>query len=272
MDKPEFTETAQACIYFHNGYVLFLGKSTDTAVHSHHMFQIFIGLKKEFRLFINGKWIKSRLIIADADVSHQFDGNNEWHALLLIDPETDTARKLKQKIKNNAYIEPDFSLIEKTSDRLIECCEKKCFAAHASGIINELITSAVDEEIISAPKDERILRIISYINTTQEISPEIKNLAEMIHLSKSRLVHLFTIETGIPLRRYFLWRKLINAVNHIIRGMDFTDAAFAAGFSDSAHLSRTFKKMFGVTLLNLFKNYSNSLFIQVITDNSDYIQ
>ena len=34
----------------------------------------------------------------------------------------------------------------------------------------------------------------------------------------------------------------------------FTEAAYTAGFSDSAHLSRTFRQMFGLSLIDVFKN------------------
>jgi AraC-like DNA-binding protein len=34
-----------------------------------------------------------------------------------------------------------------------------------------------------------------------------------------------------------------------------TDAAFAAGFSDAAHMSRTFRRLFGVTPSELMRSH-----------------
>ena len=43
-----------------------------------------------------------------------------------------------------------------------------------------------------------------------------------------------------------LWLRLERAVAVFAAGGSLTDAAHAAGFADSAHLSRTFRRMFGL--------------------------
>ena len=64
---------------------------------------------------------------------------------------------------------------------------------------------------------------------------------------------------GLPLRRYLLWLRLQDAVQAIAAGAPLTDAAHAAGFADSAHLSRTFRRMFGITPSDLARG---SQFVQ----------
>jgi AraC-like DNA-binding protein len=78
-------------------------------------------------------------------------------------------------------------------------------------------------------------------------------LAEAVHLSPSRLAHRFREATGVPLRRYVLWCRLRAAADAVMRGSSLTEAAHLAGFADSAHLSRTFRAMFGVAPSLLFK-------------------
>jgi AraC-like DNA-binding protein len=50
----------------------------------------------------------------------------------------------------------------------------------------------------------------------------------------------------MPLRPYLRWLRLQQALSGIARGANLTEAAHAAGFSDSAHLSRSFRSTFGI--------------------------
>jgi AraC-like DNA-binding protein len=70
--------------------------------------------------------------------------------------------------------------------------------------------------------------------------------ARHVALSPSRASHLFVENTGLQFRTYVLWLRLVRAVDAHVAGMNLTEAAQEAGFSDSAHLSRTFKRMFGL--------------------------
>jgi AraC family transcriptional regulator len=58
--------------------------------------------------------------------------------------------------------------------------------------------------------------------------------------------HLFVEQTGLPFRTYLLWLRLTKAVESMAAGASLTEAAHEAGFADSAHFSRTFRRMFGV--------------------------
>lgn len=78
-------------------------------------------------------------------------------------------------------------------------------------------------------------------------------LARAVHRSPSRLAHRFREATGVPLRRFILWRRLRAAAEIAMQGSSLTQAAHAAGFADSAHLSRTFRSMFGIAPSSLFR-------------------
>jgi AraC-like DNA-binding protein len=60
-------------------------------------------------------------------------------------------------------------------------------------------------------------------------------------------MHAFTESVGVPLRPYILWLRLQRAACDLIHGVTATEAAHTAGFSDAAHLTRTFRRMLGVT-------------------------
>lgn len=79
-------------------------------------------------------------------------------------------------------------------------------------------------------------------------------LGRRVALSPHRLMHLFRAATGLPLRRYTLWLRLRAAMAAALQGATLTEAAHAAGFSDSAHLSRSFREHFGLPPRFLFEH------------------
>ena len=71
--------------------------------------------------------------------------------------------------------------------------------------------------------------------------------AAVAHLSVSRYAERFRAATGMPVRNYLLWRRLLLAVEKLRGGASVTDAAHESGFSDAAHLSRSFRRILGAT-------------------------
>jgi AraC-like DNA-binding protein len=60
------------------------------------------------------------------------------------------------------------------------------------------------------------------------------------------LMHAFTESVGLPLRPYLRWLRVQRAAAAIAAGQPLAQAAASAGFSDAAHMSRTFRDMFGL--------------------------
>ena len=72
-----------------------------------------------------------------------------------------------------------------------------------------------------------------------------------VHLSESRLRHLFVEQTGLAFKTYMLWLRMVHALQIYAEGHSLTDAAHGAGFADSAHFSRIFKRTFGLPATTL---------------------
>jgi AraC family transcriptional regulator len=94
--------------------------------------------------------------------------------------------------------------------------------------------------------DPRIQRVFDWMAQTSEGAITAATAASVACLSESRFSHLFVEETGLPFRTYVLWWRLMHAVELRAAGESLTEAAHQAGFSDSAHFSRTFLRMFGI--------------------------
>jgi AraC-like DNA-binding protein len=72
------------------------------------------------------------------------------------------------------------------------------------------------------------------------------DLADQVGLSADRLGRLFAGRLGLSFPAYVRWLRLRTAILQVRDGATLTDAAHAAGFADSAHLTRVCREMFGM--------------------------
>jgi len=100
-------------------------------------------------------------------------------------------------------------------------------------------------EVMDLPErllDWRVRRALDAIET----GASVEDAAAAVRLSPSRLTHLTTETLGAPPRMWSTWFKLQRAIQHAAAGHTLTVAAHHAGFADSAHLTRTCKRLTGV--------------------------
>lgn len=232
-----------------DGGSIFVGKSGAFPVHAHQAIQIcflFDGLI-QLRAKDDGPWINYGLAVVPSRQPHGMNGSGvHYGAVIFVEPETREGRILTECCPGNGITSVDRALITAVLPELrsavLERRGRQAIVAAARHLVQALTRDA-EPAVIS---DERILRAVAYINSNLAQAITLEQVAAVAHLSPSRFRHLFAEQTGTGLRPYILWRRFVSVWEHTMRGASLSTAAHAAGFADSAHLSRTCRRMMGI--------------------------
>ncbi len=100
--------------------------------------------------------------------------------------------------------------------------------------------------------DPRIRKVQNIIKADPASNYSMESLAEIANLSPTRFIHLFTEQTGVPLRRFRQSVRMKTVIAGIAQGQSITEAALNTGFTDSAHFNRAFRNMFGINPSSVF--------------------
>lgn len=111
-----------------------------------------------------------------------------------------------------------------------------------SGVIGDIAGNAPGERHI----DSRIEAALRLIHELPFNEVNLQVLASRLHLSPSRLRHLFKDEIGSTLSRYLRWVAVWRGVDLWAQGKPLTEIAHEAGFYDLAHLNRAYVELFGI--------------------------
>lgn len=241
-------------IVFWRGGMLWIGNAeAEVGFHAHHAIQITLALcggTVQFRS--QGEdWTTYKSAIISANHEHAFEARGELVALVFTEPESQEGRLLRDRYRsgvtslhNVAFTDEGSALaaayMDGASDTELAACARAVAAK---------LTSF--QALSPAPLDKRIERAIEVLREKLTETVSMTNIAEAVHLSPERFRHLFLKETGIRFRPYVLWLRLEVALATYAAGRSLTEAAYAGGFADSAHLSRTFKRMFGVPAVGI---------------------
>ncbi|MGF7124333.1 helix-turn-helix domain-containing protein [Rhodococcus sp. BE178] len=222
------------------GAVLYRGAGGDADLHAHHAVQVMISLDEPFVLEFEDDHHHTAAAILPSGAPHRLHCTSRRLLLILVEPFGPRGRGL--------------GLIgERSRGQEFEAVLERIATEHADDAdpvtaVDSLVR-AITPETPQRPArlSEPVRAALRYLEQTPGIQPTLARAAAEAHLSPSRLTHLFTLEVGIPFRRYALWVRLRTVTERVTFGDNLTQAAVAAGFSDSSHLSRVFKSNFGLS-------------------------
>jgi AraC-like DNA-binding protein len=231
-----------------NGGCLLIGEGRGSiAPHAHYSIQIALGHPAGLRVQVGpGPWAPCAAAIIPSRATHSIDTNEcAWGGVLFVEPETPEGRALTARLKGGAELlsaPHAASLTRKLEEAWRIQSNRQLMESACREFVGEL-TDTVPRD----PSDPRVLAAIDYIRQRIETPITLSGVARVAHLSPGRFRHLFVEETGMPLRTYVLWRRLLKVWTLLMQGQNLSQAAHAVGFADSAHLSRTSRSMFGTT-------------------------
>ncbi len=213
----------------------------ESAPHTHHAMHLLLARSGDLQVRVGDDQHCAPGVLTAPDVGHAVQATGRVVVLVFWDPESVDGASLRATFEGRV--------------RLISEVERSALLADlpdAPGR-NDLDTFMERaRNTLAAPTSRprmhpRVRALLEVLRDCGEIDTSLEALAARVSLSPSRLMHVFTESVGIPLRPYLLWLKLQRAATLIVNGVDLSRAAFGAGFADAAHMSRTFKRMFGMT-------------------------
>lgn len=156
-------------------------------------------------------------------------------------------------------------LPEEMCERFIDLCERLvCGNSHPVSVIGtffEIIgcmRAGLAEHNVTESENnfpDNINEIIKYINKNFASIKNIRDLAEIFHISITTLERYFKKYLSMTPKRYLEDKKLSYACLLLRKNASVTEACFESGFDDYSHFITIFKKNFHTTPLKYKKEY-----------------
>jgi AraC-like DNA-binding protein len=220
------------------------GPGAISSLHAHHAVQLVVTLGGQGRLRgrARERWNDFAGALIGPDVPHEVDARGTSVVIAFVDPESELGAGLRGRLRAPLTVLPD---AEVAGWRRALGSTPPAAAAVETWWRDRIGMERARRRI--HPRVRRVLRWLRDNVGAAEEDLSLDRLAALAGLSPSRFMHVFTESLGVPLRPYLLWLRLQHAAGRLLAGASATEAAHAAGFSDGAHLSRTFRRTLGTT-------------------------
>jgi AraC-like DNA-binding protein len=222
--------------------ILMWGPGYNVTAHRHHSVQLIMALHGS--LLVRGghhePWSKCGAALVRPDALHQVDGRGSTVLIGFMDPESEVGAALCDRIDGDIACPPSHQV-------------RRWRAVLGWPLTEANVEQWVTHHLLHRRRpvniDPRVMRVVEHLRQRVAISGDLSlsSLAAVAGLSASRFIHLFTDSIGVPPRPYILWLRLQRASSELMHGSTVSQAAHRAGFSDAAHLNRTFRRMLGST-------------------------
>ncbi|KZN51137.1 helix-turn-helix transcriptional regulator [Pseudoalteromonas luteoviolacea] len=220
-------------MYIHPGIFAAYTRIIDTKSHQHHQIQLTLPNGNCTLLYKDDLLTGPHII--PSNFSHKLTMDEGW--IILIEPFSDIGQQLQ-----NSY--------QACHPQALEEAPKLERDTPLETLISSLKLNYPANNANLDPRISALLELLDN-NFKNGINMEASHwrankVASQLHLSESRFLHLFRAQIGIAWRPYLIWKRIICAVEYLQQQKSITEAAVNAGFSDSAHFSRSFKRQFGI--------------------------
>lgn len=252
-------------VYLWPGRGLVLSGAILATPHRHAALQLTLGLDGPFKLKLKGgDWISSTAVIMNGEAEHELDGQGRMQANFYVEPDSPLGRTLDAKFLNGkVWGQLPEAPLAPLRRKLLALAKKPAPAAQAYTLYGQVAELLAGVEAMRVTLDERVAKALAVFDGLEEKKISAGELAKQVYLSESRLSHLFQEQLGLPIRRYLLWLKVLDACGRVNTDSNITDAAHAAGFTDAAHFTHTARQLLGISPGMLFQNRD---FVRVVVD------
>jgi AraC-like DNA-binding protein len=222
------------------GIVTYFGSGAMAAAHRHDAVQIVVGLDHHLDLTIEGVSMQLHAAVVPVRIEHSLMSTGRT-AVILAEPFGRMGEALTALGRERNGQDLWRQLREIADQDIRDVADLESWSI----TVVEALTGMKYSDAWANLRPE-IVHLRRYVEEHLDGVPRLSEIAAELGFSERQLRRIMHEELGMPFRRYILWRRLRIAALQVHSGADLTTAAMEAGFSDSAHLSRVFRQMFGM--------------------------
>jgi len=216
---------------FRRGAVHF-SQGNSTTAHAHYAWKIHVGIDAPVWLDVEGRRFEAPALVVPPNLVHATGATGLSLAAFVAPGSRATAWRATSR---------GGPLPARLATRLEDVCRSFEPGAREDTalLVNELCRLALPAR--QGGIDTRVEATLERMDTDVPLA----SLAASAGLSLDRLSRLVSHETGLTLRRHAVWSKLLRLLSSPQRHPTLAAAAMAAGFSDHAHMTRTYRAYLG---------------------------
>jgi AraC-like DNA-binding protein len=223
----------------------------NTGWHAHHAIQLTFSLQGAQTLRTADAQLEGPAIAVAPDTDHAFSASGHV-AFLFVEPESPAGQAISAALLGtDAVASVPTDGLDDLLAQLRQRPQPVLPEDEDLAAIGRRLIARIAGAVAAGPLDPRVETMIAYAAANLDKPLSLATATSHIGLSPSRLRHLFVAETGLAFKTYVLWLRIRRALEVYADGATLTDAAHEAGFADSAHLSRIFRRTFGVPAASL---------------------
>jgi AraC-like DNA-binding protein len=211
--------------------------------HRHPATQLTIALQGSLKIRGAGQraWKCGEAAVIRSNAIHAIDSRDTAVVLAYVHAQSELGAALNELLTGDmAWVEP----------ALVSQWRETLGSELSRDGIEQWIASQLLNGRSQSQLEPRLRRVLTHVRSTigsgtsEDLS--LTTLAASAGLSPSRFLHVFRREMGVPLRPYIRWLRLQRAACDLLDGAELSEAAHRSGFSDAAHMSRTFRREMGM--------------------------
>ena len=214
--------------------LVYRGRAADNRPHAHATLQLTVSLGSDISIRDDeDRLISGVALCVKAGKRHTLSPADKA-VLVLIEPQSQLARYVQSLCGHDDVSIMDPSFIGQVN-----------WQGDLKTLLSDLERAS---GLVSSQMDLRLLEALNFLRTAQ-LKSAISQAAKACGLSEPRLRAIAQEQLGVPLSKWLIWQATRRSAQAMAQGATLADAAYAGGFADQAHLTRTMGKIMGVTPL-----------------------
>ena len=219
--------------------------SFGARLHRHPLIEIYAACDGDGHVDTQAGSLRGGIIVIGPGATHAIADAGKPGLALFLDPLTEYGYSLwRHTLADEAFC------VRSADESVKEQLNGSAASQEALLRTCEGILAALQGETVRRPFDRSVLQAVDLM-ADERCEYDMDALSGRVFLSKSRLAHVFSEQTGITLKEYLQYKRLESACRKMLHGMNITQAAYDTGFAGSSHIASSSIKLTGMQLRKL---------------------